>query len=115
MKSESLGNIISAHDFYNLTNEDIEKLTSGISKSSAIIFNDTGKPVDFYVYNYMDAMCWIPAQNTTIDHGNFGTMTTFGKYFKIHPDKNEVYEFLVAPNRAYIYKGPGTLVHIDRK
>ncbi|WP_067149223.1 hypothetical protein [Pseudotamlana agarivorans] len=114
MKSLSSEAIINVNDFYNICMNDIGKLVSGVSKGSAIIFNDTGKPVDFYVYNSMDSMCWLPTQKINITHGNYGTITASGKYFKIHPDKNKINEFLVVPNEAYIYKGPGVLVHIEK-
>ncbi|WP_194767509.1 hypothetical protein [Tamlana sp. I1] len=115
MKSLSLEANINVNDFYNIAMKDIGKLVSGISSGSAIIFNDTGKQIDFYVYNYIDSLCWITMKKVKIAHGSYGTITAYGKYFKIHPDKNKVNEFLVAPNEAYIYKGPGELVHIEKE
>jgi len=115
MSSTNLDAKIDINDFQKLAREDISKLIKGAAVGSALIFNASGKPVTFYVYNYIDVVYWISAQKTKVAHGYHGTVTASGKVFKIHPNKEKGDEFTVVPNGAYIYRGPGKLEHINKK
>lgn len=95
--------------FYKDAREDISKLIAGASVDSAVVFNNTKEPVTFYVYNYIDTVYWVSAQRTLVAPGRYGTVVASGKFFKVHPNDNKDLEFLVAPGKAYVYNGPGSI------
>ncbi len=101
--------------FYELASKDIGKLLASAGVNSAIIYNDSGKLVTFKVYNYIDTVHWIAAQSVKVANSYSGAVAASGAFFKIHPDGKADDEFLVAPNEAYIYRGPGKLERVEKK
>lgn len=95
------------NEFYRQVEGGIGKLIGGARVDSAVIFNDTESPVTFYVYNYVDSVYWVSAQKCLVAPGTFGVVAASGAFFKIHPNDDKAQEFLVAPSKAYVYRGPG--------
>lgn len=95
--------------FYEVAREDIGRLIAGASVNSAVIFNATDAKVTFYIYNYIDNVYWVSAQKTLVAPGAYGVVAASGAFFKVHPNDNKNEEFLVAPHKAYIFRGPGSL------
>ncbi len=100
---------VDLNKFYAQAREDVEKLIGAAKVNAAVIFNGSGSPVTFHVYNFMDTVYWVHAMTALIAPGHHGTVAALGDFFKIHPDNNKAHEFLVAPHKAYVYKGPGAL------
>lgn len=80
---------------------------SNASIDSAVIMNDTDNDVTFFVYNYIDTVYLVSAMKVRVAAHIYGTVAASGKLFKILPNDVRGDEFLVAPQKAYIYKGPG--------
>jgi hypothetical protein len=95
--------------FYDQARKDISSLIGGARVNGAVIFNNTDKPVNFYVYNYVDTVYWIAAQKTLVAPQRYGTVAASGVFFKIHPNDNKNEEYLVEPKKAYVYHGPGDM------
>lgn len=98
---------IDINKFYDVARKDLGSLIKGASINSATIYNDSGSDVTFYVYNYIDIVHWVSAQKAFIANGYYGNVAASGKSFKVHPNGNKDHEYLVDPNRAYVYRGPG--------
>lgn len=107
--SATLDATIDLNAFYKLAREDIKSLLGAAAVNSAVIFNNSESPVTFYVYNYIDTVYWVSAQRVLVAPQTYGTVAASGSFFKIHPNDNANGEFLVAPNRAYVYSGPGNV------
>lgn len=84
-------------------------IAKSLEIGKAVILNNSGKPVNFYVYNYIDTVFWVSAMHTLVASGKPGIVSASGKAFKIHPNDNANQEFLVEPGKAYIYNGPGDI------
>jgi hypothetical protein len=82
--------------------------------NKAVVINATEKPVNFYVYNYVDNAYWISAMHTLVAPGKVGAVMASGKAFKVHPDDKKDQEFLATPGKAYIYRGPGDIEEVTR-
>jgi hypothetical protein len=95
--------------FYEMAREDIASLFKGAAVNAAVIYNDSGSDVTFYVYNYIDTVYWVSAMKARVAAGSYGTVAASGAFFKIHPNDKASEEFLVAPHHAYVYHGPGNL------
>lgn len=106
-------NLIDLAEFYRMAREDISSLIGLAAVNGAVIYNDTDKPVTFYVYNYIDSVYWISAQKTCVAPGAYGTVAASGAFFKIHPNDDKEHEFLVAPHKAYVYSGPGRVTNVS--
>ncbi|MBR9829933.1 MAG: hypothetical protein GYB41_15080 [Oceanospirillales bacterium] len=102
-------------EFYEIAQKDIQKIIGNTAKNSAIIFNNSGRDIDFHVYNYIESAYWLAASHTFISNKNIGIITANGSFFKVKPDNYYNEEFLVQPNRAYIYKGLYDLKEILKK
>jgi hypothetical protein len=100
---------VDLNKFYKQSRGDIASLIGGAGVNAAVIFNNTKDPVTFYVYNYIDTVYLIPAQQTLVAPGHYGTVAASGVTFKINPNKNKDAQFLVAPKKAYVYNGPGAV------
>jgi hypothetical protein len=100
---------VDLNKFYKQARGDIAALIGGAGVNAAVIFNNTKDPVTFYVYNYIDTVYLIPAQQTLVAPGHYGTVAASGTTFKINPNKNKDAQFLVAPHKAYVYNGPGAV------
>lgn len=98
--------------FYKDVREDIKGLIKGAKVDSAVIFNDTQQPVTFFVYNYVDTVYMVSAQKSLAAPGRYTTVAASGAFYKIHPNDNKSHEFLVAPGKAYVYKGPGDVEEV---
>lgn len=94
-------------EFIDIVCTNIRKIFDLMPVNSAVIYNNTDKPVTFFVYNFIDSVYWISAQRTHIAPGTYGSVAASGAFFKIHPNDNRDHEFLVAPHNAYVYSGPG--------
>ncbi len=103
---------IDANQFYEQARKDIGSLIGAAGVNSAVIFNGTKDNVTFHVYNYIDSVHWVDAMRTLVAPGHYGTVVASGKFFKIHPNNRREEEFLVAPEKAYVYKGPGALEQV---
>ncbi|MDB4778095.1 hypothetical protein OAG68_01435 [bacterium] len=99
------------NEFYKDVRGDIGKLLNSVNE--AAIYNDSGKEVTFYVYNYSDGVHWIPACDVKVAPGYFGSVAASGTVFKIDPDNNKDNEFLVAPEKGYVFKGPGKVEKVN--
>jgi hypothetical protein len=104
---------VNINKFYDVARTDIASLINGAAIDSAVIFNDSGKPVKFYVYNYIDTIFLVSAQKTLVASDHYGQVAASGKFFKIHPDDDKDAEFLVAPGKAYVYRGPGKIETVE--
>lgn len=82
--------------------------------NKSVVINATDKPVNFYVYNYVDNVYWISAMHTLVAPGKVGAVMASGKAFKVHPDDKKEQEFLVTPGKAYVYRGPGDIEEVAR-
>lgn len=100
---------IDVNEFYKLAREDIGKIIGVSAVNSAAIYNNTDKAITFYVYNYIDTVYWVAAQKTHIAPGTYGMVAASGSFFKILPNDNKNEEFLVSPNKAYVFSGPGNV------
>lgn len=80
---------------------------TGLRVDQALIVNDTRAPVTFYVYNYADSVYWVSAMKAKIAPQKSGMVAASGVFFKIHPNDDKSNEFLVAPGKAYVYRGAG--------
>ena len=100
---------VDLNQFYQDAREDIGKLIGGAEVKAAVIFNNSGRAVTFFVYNYTDGVNWVPAQKTLVANGHQGIVAASGVYFKIHPNNNKDAEFLVEPGHAYVFHGQGKL------
>lgn len=107
MSSVKLDATVDLNKFYEAAREDIGSLIQGAGVNQAIIFNNSGATVNFEVFNYIDSVNWVPAQQTKIADGYYGAVAASGSFFKIHPNGVRDDEFLVAPNKAYVFHGPG--------
>jgi hypothetical protein len=87
----------------------LKEAIAGCAVGSAVILNATTEPVTFFVYNYIDTVYWVPAQQTLVAPGTCGTVAASGVQFKVHPNNNKDYQFLVAPKTGYLYGGPGNV------
>lgn len=101
--------------FYKQVEGGIGKLLDGARVNSAVVFNNTDKPVTFYVYNYIDSVFWISAMKTLVAPGAHGEVAASGAFFKVHPNDNTNEEFLVAPHNAYVFSGPGNIEKVQTK
>jgi hypothetical protein len=104
---------VDLNKFYEVARKDIAKLIQGAAVNAAVIYNNSGEDVTFYVYNYIDTVYWIEAQKTLIADGHHGTVAASGQFFKIHPNSKDNQEFLVAPHKAYVYNGPGKVDMVE--
>lgn len=102
-------------------NQFVEQVKDGVSEiadqlkiNKALIYNNTGEPVNFYVYNYIDTAYWISAMHTLVAPGKVGSVAASGVSFKVHPNDNKKHEFLVDPRKAYIYNGPGDIEEVKK-
>lgn len=100
-------------------NKFVDQLRDGVAGiadqlkiGKAIIFNNTDKPVNFYVYNYADTVYWVSAMHVLVAPGKAGAVSASGVSFKIHPNDNKDQEFLVDPKKAYVYNGPGDVEEV---
>lgn len=107
--SATLDAKVDLNQFYELARKDIGSLIGAAGINAAVIFNDTASPVTFYVYNYIDTVYWVSAQKVLVAPRTYGTVAASGAFFKIHPNDHAKEEFLVAPNKAYVYAGPGNV------
>lgn len=86
---------------------------TGIAKSldagTALIYNNSGKPVQFYCYNGGDIFMWVAYAKPTIAHGYSGLVAAGGSHFKIFADNRGDSEFRVKPGCAYVYHGRGAI------
>ncbi len=99
--------------FYEQVSADLPKLLEGAAIGSAIIFNNTDKAVNFYVYNYIDNIYLVSAMHTLVAPGKAGRVAASGKSYKVHPNDDKRQEFLVDPNKAYVYGGPGDIENVS--
>ena len=100
---------VDLNKFYKQARGDIASLIGGAGVNAAVIFNNTKDPVTFYVYNYIDTVYWVAAQQSLAAPGHYTTVAASGTTFKIHPNNNKDAQFLVAPHKAYVYNGPGAV------
>lgn len=98
--------------FYQDARQDIASLLGAAGVKSAVIFNDTPNPVQFYVYNYIDTAYWVSAAKPLAAAGKYVTVAASGDQYKIHPNDEKNHQFLVAPGKAYVYKGPGDVEEV---
>jgi hypothetical protein len=103
---------VDLNQFYTEARKDISSLIGAAAVNGAVIFNDSKDNVTFHVYNYIDTVHWIDAMRTLVAPGHYGTVAASGDFFKIHPNNRKEEEFLVAPKKAYVYKGPGALQEV---
>ena len=96
--------------FYETARKDIKSLLTSVN--GAAIYNASGSNVTFYVYNYSDGVNLIEAHHFLVAPDYYGTAAASGKFYKVMPNKNKDEEFLVAPNKAYIYRGPGKIEEV---
>ncbi len=100
---------VNLNTFYDKARDDIASLIGGVGVKASVIFNDTDQAVTFKVYNYVDTVYLIPAQSTLAAPQTQAVVAASGVYFKILPEGNKAHEFLVAPGKAYVYRGPGNI------
>ncbi len=86
---------------------------AGIAKAldagTALVYNNSNKTVQFYCYNGGDIFMTIPFVKPVIAHGYSGLVAAGGSMFKVFADNKSEGEFLVKPNHAYVYRGPGKI------
>lgn len=85
------------------------KLAKSLDANTALIYNHSGHTVKFYCYNGGDFIKAIAYSKPNIASGYAGEIAAGGSVFKVHPNNEGKHEFLVKPNRAYIYRGPGKI------
>lgn len=112
MADKSSSVTMDANQFYKDAREDLKSLIAGAAVRSAVIFNDTKESVTFFVYNYIDIIYAIDATKALVAPGHYGTVAASGDFYKVHPNQRKEQEFLVAPGKAYIYKGPGAIQEV---
>ncbi|MCB2111302.1 MAG: hypothetical protein H6895_07300 [Defluviimonas sp.] len=83
------------------------KLAKGLDAGTSLLYNNSGKKANFYCYNGGDFVMAIPYSKPTIATGCSGLIAAGGSVFKVFADNKGDAEFLVKPNRAYVYGGPG--------
>ena len=92
-------------EFYDISQKKIQEMMGGTAKNSAIIFNKSGRDIEFHVYNQFDFSYWIAANKTLILDNDIGLVIASGPFFKIKPNNYYKEEFLIQPNKTYIYRG----------
>lgn len=90
----------------------IGDIAQQLKVNKAAVLNATDKPVNFYVYNYIDNAYWISAMHALVAPGKVTALMASGVAFKVHPNDVKNHEFLVTPGKAYIYKGPGDVEEV---
>jgi hypothetical protein len=103
-----------ANKFADQVREGVESIAGQLKIGKALIFNGTDKPVNFYVYNYIDTVYWVAAMHTLVAPGKVGAVAASGTSFKVHPDDDKAKEFLVDPGKAYLYGGPGDVEEVKK-
>lgn len=103
-----------ANKFVDQIKGGIGDIAEQLKVNASLIFNNSSKPVNFYVYNYADSVFWISAMHTMVAPNKVGKVAASGVAFKVHPDDNKDHEFLVEPHKAYIYWGPGSIDEIRK-
>ncbi|MGB5452308.1 MAG: hypothetical protein WBM71_04570 [Sedimenticolaceae bacterium] len=87
-------------------------LAKALDAGTALVLNESGKSVTFYCYNGGDFIMAVPYSKPTIAQGYSGTIAAGGSVFKVFADNKGNAEFLVKPNKAYIYRGPGKIEEV---
>lgn len=87
-------------------------LAKALDAGTALVYNASNKKVGFYCYNGSDLVKAIPYSKPTIAHGYSGVIAAGGSVFKVFADNKSDAEFLVKPNMAYVYKGPGMVEQV---
>lgn len=105
---------VKVNELHDQLRKDVGEVAQALKIGKAAILNATSKPVNFYVYNYVDSAYWISAMHTLVAPGKVGAVMASGAAFKVHPDDNKTHEFLVTPGRAYIYRGPGDIDEMNK-
>ncbi len=87
-------------------------LAKALDAGTALVYNNSGKTVAFYCYNGGDFVMAIPYSKPSIAQGYSGTIAAGGSVFKVFADNKGDAEFLVKPNHAYVYGGPGKIEQV---
>lgn len=87
-------------------------LAKALDAGTALVYNASNKTVGFYCYNGGDFVMAVPYSKPTIAHGYSGVVAAGGSVFKVFADNKGNAEFLVKPNMAYVYKGPGMVEQV---
>ncbi len=114
MAAEKLNVTMDANNFMDQAMKGIGSLLAGAAVDSAVIYNDTKEMVTFHAYNYTDGLYLVDAMRALVAPGHYGTVAASGTTFKIHPHNKREYEFVVAPGKAYVYKGPGAVQTVGK-
>jgi len=103
---------VNANKLHDQARKDVEDFWKNASIDSALIINANSQPVTFYVYNYIDSIYAISAMKTQVAPSKNGKVAASGAFFKVHPNDKADQQFLVAPGKAYRYKGPGDVEEV---
>lgn len=87
-------------------------LAKALDAGTALVYNASNKTVGFYCYNGGDFIMAVPYSKPSIAHGYSGVIAAGGSVFKVFADNKSNTEFLVKPNMAYVYKGPGMVEQV---
>jgi hypothetical protein len=85
------------------------KLAKSLDAGTSLLYNNSGKKANFYCYNGGDFVMAVPYSKPAIAAGCSGLIAAGGTVFKVFADNKGDAEFLVKPNRAYVYGGPGNV------
>lgn len=83
------------------------KLAKSLDAGTSLLYNNSGKSARFYCYNGGDFVMAVPYSKPTIANGCSGLIAAGGTVFKVFADNKGEAEFLVKPNKAYVYGGTG--------
>lgn len=87
-------------------------VAKSLDAGTALVYNSSNKTVEFYCYNGGDPFMAVAYSKPTIAHGYSGVVAAGGSVFKVFADNKGNTEFLVKPNKAYVYKGPGMVEQV---
>lgn len=82
-------------------------LAKSLDAGTSLLYNNSAGTAKFYCYNGGDFVMAIPYSKPSIAKGCSGLIAAGGTVFKVFADNKGDAEFLVKPNRAYVYGGPG--------
>lgn len=84
-------------------------LAKSLDAGTSLLYNNSGSTASFYCYNGGDFVMAVPYSKPTIATGCSGLIAAGGSVFKVFADNKGDAEFLVKPNRAYVYGGRGNV------